>query len=139
MSANNGGPAEIGTFLYKTCIRSIMEAVCPVWCTVSVTEFKKLEEMQRSALRAATGTRHGVALNVLEVLTGTPPLRIRQRLEQSLINEFSKILAKNSNDPLNSLIMKLKDDELHMGKKLLSPIHIVKSILREIGLTIDRP
>ena len=59
-------------------------AAYPVWCTVSVTEFKKLEEIQRSALRNATGTRHGVALSVLEVLTGTPPLK--QRLEQSLIN-----------------------------------------------------
>ena len=135
MSANGGGPAEIGIFLYQTCIRSIMEAVYPVWCTVSVTEFKKLEEIQRSALRTATGTRHGVALSVLEVLTGTPPLK--QRLEQSLINEFSKILAKSSSDPLKSLILKLKDDKLHMDKKILSPLHIVKSVLREIGTTIE--
>ena len=33
--------------------------------------------------------------------------------------------------------MKLKDDKLHMDKKILSPIHIVKSILREIGMTIE--
>ena len=135
MSANGGGPAEIGIFLYETCIRSIMEAVFPVWCMISVTEFRKLEEVQRSALRAATGTRHGVALNVLEVLSGTPPLRLR--LEQSLINEFSKIMAKSSSDPLKSLIMKLKDDEVHMDRKVLSPLHIVKSILRDIGMTIE--
>lgn len=112
-----------------------MEAVFPVWCMISVNEFRKLEEVLRSALRAATGTRHGVALNVLEVLSGTPPLRLR--LEQSLINEFSKIMTKSSSDPLKSLIMKLKDDEIRMDRKVLSPLHIVKSILRDIGMTLE--
>ena len=73
MSANGGGPAEIGIFLYETCIRSIMEAVFPVWCMISVTEFRKLEEVQRSALRAATGTRHGfLVISYTRDLVHTP-------------------------------------------------------------------
>jgi ribonuclease HI len=134
MSSHNGAPAEIGIHLFRTCTRAIIESSFPVWCNISPEAYKKIEEMQRIALKSATGTHHNTALSTLEVMTGVPPLRLR--LEEILINEFTRILSKEDSDPVKSLILTLLDCKNFMDSRMLSPLHLVKPLFKELGIEI---
>ena len=82
--------------------------------------------MQRMALKSATGTHHNTALSTLEVMTGVPPLRLR--LEEILINEFTRILSKEDSDPVQSLILTLLACKNFTDSRMLS-LHCILSNL----------
>lgn len=131
MSTHNGAPAEIGVYLYESCTRAIIEATFPVWCNISQDSYRKIEEIQKRALKAATGTHHNTALSTLEVMTGVPPLRLK--LEEVLINEFTRILSKHDSDPIKSLVLKLANCNKFSDNRMLSSLHLVKPLLKELG------
>ena len=60
-----------------TMVRPSLEYVCTVWQTVSQTEMKKLEAIQRKALALCLSLPSTAALGALEVAAGIPPLNLR--------------------------------------------------------------
>ena len=135
MSYKGGAPAEVGVYLYTSCIRHIIESAFPVWCTIGVDSYKKLEEVQRTALRYATGTRFNTSLSTLEAMTKTPPIRLR--LEERLVCEITRILSTAENDPVKVLFIERMNDVNFMKEKRLSVIHIAKPLFRDIGMSLD--
>lgn len=135
MSCKNGAPAEIGVYLYTSCIRPILETCYPVWCSIQIKHYRKLEEVQRASLIAATGTRSKTALSSLEAMACVPPLRLR--LEENLVCEIARILSKPDEDSLRIKILELGHNTDFMSNKMLTCIHLVKPILREMKTSMN--
>ena len=63
--------------LYMTVVRPILEYGYTVWQTVSQTEMKKLEAVQRKALVLCLCLPSTSALDTLDLAAGIPPLDLR--------------------------------------------------------------
>ena len=135
MAASGGGPSELGAFLYKACIRPILELAYPTWCTTSRGNLAKLENVQRLALKAATGIGGNVALSVLEVATNTCPLRLR--LDELLCTEMARILSKEDSDPIKAVLVDHFNERATNPMKFFwDPITIAEPLLAEIGTSV---
>ena len=137
MSDNGGAPAELGSFLYRTCVRPILENSFTVWCTIGRPAYVKLEGVQRAALAAATGVGRTVALSTLEVMTNTPPLRLR--LDEVLVGDITRILSKNDEDPIRQALIQHHEERFCDGSRTyFDTITVVEPILNELGCPFNQ-
>ncbi len=127
----NGLRTAMGATLYKCIVFPHLSFSYPVWCTITENDLNSLEEVHRLALRFATGCHSSTATNVLEVLTGCPPLRIQ--LEEVLIHEYLRILRKPDNDPLREIIAKSSGSTSSKP----SPAKLMKAAARDLSRKLD--
>jgi ribonuclease HI/retron-type reverse transcriptase len=135
MADIGGMKMEIGTALYKACVRPHLEYAYPVWCFAPEEQLRKLERVQRIALLRATGTVSSTPASALEVLTSVPPLRIRY--QEILAQEYIRILRKPHDNLLRSTLLYNLANPSFMDHKVLTPLHHIKmavgSLCREFS------
>ena len=112
-----------------TMVRPILEYGCTVWQTVSQTEMKKLEAIQRKALALCLSLPSTAALDALEVAAGIPPLNLRYC--EIAIRDNAKISAKKPTYPLKSKLDQYKQNSKLWNEKYVSPIGLAVSQANE--------
>ena len=120
---------KLGLQLYIALVRSHLERTFPIWCSANQTVVNKVNPIQRSALLKVTNAFTSTSTAALELLTGLPPIPLR--LEEILLNEFSRIKAKPTDDHLGKMVSDLACDDKFMDHKTLSPIHMHKLALAD--------
>ncbi|MEW8547348.1 MAG: ribonuclease H family protein, partial [Candidatus Thiodiazotropha sp.] len=119
--------------LYVSMVRPILEYGCTVWQTVSKSELKKLEAVQRKALALCLSLPSTAALDALEVAAGIPPLNLRYC--EIAIRDVAKIAAKRSTYPLKAKLDECTHDSLLWNEKYVSPMGMAISQASEMKRT----
>jgi ribonuclease HI len=136
LMADVGGlKMEIGTALYKSCVRPHLEFAYPVWCCLPEEQLRKLERVQRIALLRATGTVSSTPASALEVLTHIPPLRLRY--EEILTQEYIRIIRKPHSNHLRGKLLQLIVDRSFLDHRVLTPIHHISMAVRNLCKDFD--
>ncbi len=91
--------------------------------------------VQRQALLFASGAFISTSNSDLEILTHTMPLWMH--LDEVLLHEYARICRRSSDDFLRMLICDLLGNTVHLNHRVLSPIHILKSALRQADFDDD--
>ena len=116
--------------LYVSMVRPILEYGCLVWQTVSQSDLKKLEAVQKKALTLCLSLPSTAALDALEVAAGIPPLELRYR--EIAIRDEAKIAAKRSTYPLKAKLDEYSQDSLLWNEKYVSPMGMAISQASEM-------
>ena len=95
-----------------------------------MNNLQKLESVQRQSLMHAMGAVKGTPVSALEVLSGIPPLHLR--LKETLMHEFIHIMMKPPGNPLWLLISNFVNDPIHLDTKVVTPIHLIKTNLKQL-------
>ena len=116
--------------LYVSMVRPILEYGCLVWQTVSQSDLKKLETVQKKALALCLSLPSTAALDALEVAAGIPPLELRYC--EIAIRDVAKIAAKRSTYPLKAKLDEYSQDSLLWNEKYVSPMGMAISQASEM-------
>jgi hypothetical protein len=108
MADVGGMKMEIGTALYKACVRPQLEFAYPVWCCMPEEQIRKLERVQRIALLRATGTVNSTPASAIEVLAHVPPLKLRY--QEILAQEFIRTIRKPHDNHLRGKMLQCLED-----------------------------
>ncbi len=93
-----GVSRDVAVTLHKAYVLPNIEYAYPAWCTINSSSVDRLERLQRISLLKATGCLNSTASNVLDILTGCIPIRLR--LRECLAQEYARILRKSPNSPI---------------------------------------
>lgn len=131
----NATTVEASLHLYRTLVRPHLERTFPIWCSASQTAKNKVDRVQRQALLRASGAFVSTPTTVLEVITHTPPIRLR--LDDVLLLEFARINKLSADHPLRNLITELSRGCNTVTRGLCTPIHMFKALTRKLPAHID--
>ncbi len=90
---------DVGVMLHKAYVLPNIEYAYPAWCTINSSSVDRLERLQRISLLKVTGCLNSTASNVLDILTGCTPIRLR--LRECLAQEYARILRKGPSSPIH--------------------------------------
>ena len=96
--------------LYKATVRSKIEYGCIAYSSASKTNLKKLEVIQNTAIRIATGCLKSTPVEALRCETTIPP--IVDRIEELSLRYFIRARFLNHENPIQAEIL-LKTNELN--------------------------
>ena len=100
-----GISVSIGLELYVSLVRPHLEHAAPVWAGIT-GDWNNLERVQNQCLKKILGAHSCSASNAVEVVSGIMPLRYRTRELCTL--EYFKIMSRQENDEIKSLLMNAK-------------------------------
>ncbi len=115
--------------LYNTHIRPHLEQTYPIWCRANLTHKLKVGRVHRQALIRASGSMSTTATADLGVLLHEEPIRFR--LDEVLMQEYTRVMSKKPGHYLRNLIEELPKDEIFMDHRIIAPIHALKMVLRD--------
>ncbi len=130
----NGASVETSFHIYAAIVRPHLKRTYPIWCSGRV-DIRKLERVQRQTLLYASGAFISTCNSNIEILTHTMPLWMR--LDEVPLHEYARICRRPSGDFLRLLVCDLLGNTVHLNHKVLSPIHILKSALRQTDFDED--
>ncbi|MEW8545066.1 MAG: reverse transcriptase domain-containing protein, partial [Candidatus Thiodiazotropha sp.] len=116
--------------LYVAMVRPIIEYGCTVWQTVTQTELKSLEGIQKKALALCLSLPGTAALDALEVAAGIPPLDLR--FCEIATRDMAKIAAKKQDYPLKLKLDQYSQDSGMWNEKFVSPVGLAVSQINEM-------
>ncbi len=115
--------------LYMTHIRPHLERTYPIWCRTNFTHKVKVDRVHQQALIRASGTMSTTATADLEVLLHIEPIRFR--LDEVLIQEYTRVMSKKPGHYLRNLLEELPNEEVFIDHRIITPIHALKMVLRD--------
>ncbi len=124
----HGTSVETFLHIYAAIVCPHVERTYPIWCCGRVA-IRKLETVQRQALLHISGVFISTSNSDLEILMHT--MLLWMCLDEVLLHEYSRICHRPSDDFLRLLVCDLLGNTLHLNHRVLSPIHILKSAMRQ--------
>ncbi len=128
-----GVSRHIAVMLYKAYVLPNMEYAYPAWCTINSSSLDRLDRLQRISLLKATGCLNSTASNVLDVLTGCTPIRLR--LKECLAQEFARIRRKRADCPIQ--ISTTNCLSKPVVPSVITAPHLMQSAYRPTQKTMD--
>lgn len=112
---NNGVSRQVLLRLYKTYVRPIIEYGAPIYNSAPKALLDKLEPIQNTALRIATGAFKSSRIENLLVDAGESPLMFRR---EYLINNYMSRVLFNKHSPMREILTKISflDSELFVNQ-----------------------
>lgn len=99
---NNGISRQVALRLYKSYVRPIIEYGAPVYNSAPKALLDKLEPVQNSAIRIATGAFKSSRIENLLVDAGEPPLMFRR---EYLSNNYMTKVLFNNQSPMRKIML----------------------------------
>ncbi len=116
--------------LYKTHIRPHLERTYPIWCGANLTHKVKVDRVHQQALIRASGAMSTTATADLEVLLHIEPIRCR--LDEVLMQEYTRVMSKKPGHHLHNLLEELPKDEAFMDHRIITPIHTEDNLFSRV-------
>ncbi|KAL1447573.1 hypothetical protein WDU94_009873 [Cyamophila willieti] len=110
--------------LYKSYVRPIIDYGAPIYSSASDPQLARLEPIQNSALRIATGAFKSSRIENLLVDAGEPPLYLRRKYLRN--NYVTKVLC-NVQNSMRDIILNISDGNLeffHNRPRMSKPLSI---------------
>jgi ribonuclease HI len=85
--------------LYVTFVRPVLEYASQVWDVAGSSSKRRLDSVQRGALRAAAGVPFSSSLDALQVYCNVLPLQLRRDL--LVVSSFQRIIRLSSHHPIH--------------------------------------
>ncbi|XP_008483690.1 uncharacterized protein LOC103520381 [Diaphorina citri] len=101
---NNGVNRKVLLRLYKTYVRPIIEYGAPIYNSAPKAILNKLDPIQNTAIRIATGAFKSSRIENLLVDAGEPPLHIRR---EYLSNNYMSKVLYNVDNPMRDIILSI--------------------------------